>query len=39
MMEHALFMRGLLDPSEGELINTSNDFAIKFNELIEKTNK
>ncbi|HBF5456192.1 TPA: DUF2935 domain-containing protein [Clostridioides difficile] len=38
MMEHALFMRGLLDPSEGELINISNDFAIKFNELIEKTN-
>ena len=31
MMEHALFMRGLLDPSEGELI--------KFNELIEKTNE
>ncbi|MDN9845162.1 DUF2935 domain-containing protein [Clostridioides difficile] len=39
MMEHALFMRGLLDPSEGELINTSNDFTIKFNELIEKTNE
>ncbi|CCL25706.1 DUF2935 domain-containing protein [Clostridioides difficile] len=39
MMEHALFMRGLLDLSEGELINTSNDFAIKFNELIEKTNE
>ncbi|MDV5851087.1 DUF2935 domain-containing protein [Clostridioides difficile] len=39
MMEHALFMRGLLAPSEGELINTSNDFAIKFNELIEKTNE
>ncbi|HBF3063427.1 TPA: DUF2935 domain-containing protein [Clostridioides difficile] len=39
MMEHALFMRGLLDPSESELINTSNDFAIKFNELIEKTNE
>ena len=39
MMEHALFMRALLDPSEGELINTSNDFAIKFNELIEKTNE
>ena len=38
MMEHALFMRGLLDLSEGELINTSNDFAIKFNELIEKAN-
>ncbi|MCC0686156.1 DUF2935 domain-containing protein [Clostridioides sp. ZZV15-6383] len=39
MMEHALFMRGLLDPSEGELINTSNDFAMKFNELIEKANE
>ena len=22
MMEHALFIRGLLDPTEGELINT-----------------
>ncbi len=39
MMEHALFMRGLLDPSEGELINTSNDFAMKFNDLIEKANE
>ncbi|MGX9756236.1 DUF2935 domain-containing protein [Clostridioides difficile] len=39
MMEHALFMRGLLDPSENELINTSNDFAMKFKELIEETNK
>ncbi len=39
MMEHALFMRGLLDPSEGELINTSNDFALKFNKLIEKANE
>ncbi|MER0279627.1 DUF2935 domain-containing protein [Clostridioides difficile] len=39
MMEHALFMRGLLDPSESELINTANEFAIKFNELIEKTNE
>ena len=24
MLEHALFIRGLLDPSEGELINTAN---------------
>ncbi|MCC0629518.1 MULTISPECIES: DUF2935 domain-containing protein [unclassified Clostridioides] len=39
MMEHALFMRGLLDPSEGELINTSNEFAMKFNELIKKANE
>jgi len=27
MMEHALFMRGLLDPSENNLIRTANDFA------------
>ena len=26
-MEHALFIRGLLDPTENDLINTSNDFA------------
>lgn len=30
MMEHSLFIRGLLDPSEGELVNTSNDFANDF---------
>ena len=39
MKEHSLFIRGLLDPSENELINTSNQFAYKFSELIEKTNK
>lgn len=39
MKEHSLFIRGLLDPSENELINTSNQFAYKFCELIEKTNK
>jgi len=27
MMEHALFIRGLLDPTENELITTANDFA------------
>lgn len=36
MMEHALFIRGLLDPSEDKLIDTSNDLANEFNDLIEK---
>lgn len=36
MMEHALFIRGLLDPSEEELINTSNEFADEFKSLIEE---
>ncbi len=36
MLEHALFIRGLLDPSEGELINTANNFAQEYSELIEK---
>ena len=35
MMEHALFIRGLLDPTEGELINTANDFANEYNMLLE----
>ena len=38
MMEHSLFIRGLLDPSEDELINTSKKFANEFSELIQKTN-
>ncbi len=38
MMEHALFIRGLLDPSEYELINTANEFALEFNELIQQLN-
>ena len=37
MLEHALFIRGLLDPTEGELINTANNFAAEYNELIRKT--
>ena len=35
MMEHALFIRGLLDPTEGELINTSNNFAHEYADLLE----
>ncbi|WP_315079289.1 DUF2935 domain-containing protein [uncultured Clostridium sp.] len=37
MMEHALFIRGLLDPSEDELINTSNKFAKEYSDLIKKS--
>lgn len=37
MMEHSLVIRGLLDPAEGELINTSNKFADRFRELIKNT--
>lgn len=37
MMDHSLFIRGLLDPSESELIRASNKFANKFIELIERT--
>lgn len=36
MMEHALFIRGLLDPSEEELISTSDEFADEFESLIEE---
>lgn len=36
MLEHALFIRGLLDPSEGDLINMSNDFAEEYADLLEK---
>ena len=36
MGEHALFIRGLLDPTEGELINTANDFGNEFAELTRK---
>lgn len=35
MMEHALFIRGLLDPTEAELINAANDFAGEYSELLE----
>lgn len=35
MMEHALFIRGLLDPTECELIESSNDFAADYKRLLE----
>lgn len=34
MMEHALFIRGLLDPTEEELIQTSNQFAKDYAKLL-----
>ncbi len=34
MMEHALFIRGLLDPTECDLINTANDFAGEYKDLM-----
>lgn len=37
MMEHSLFIRGLLDPTECELIETANSFAKSFGELLCKT--
>lgn len=37
MEEHALFTRGLLDPSEEDLIKTAHEFAKTFEELLEKT--
>ena len=39
MMEHALFIRGLLDPSEEELIQTADDFAREFEELLAMARK
>lgn len=36
MMEHALFIRGLLDPTEEELINTADDFAKQYKELLQE---
>lgn len=35
MMEHALFIRGLLDPSEEELINMADEFANDYKKLLE----
>ena len=35
MMEHALFIRGLLDPTEVELIETADKFAEEYQELLE----
>lgn len=35
MMEHAMFIRGLLDPSEESLINTADDFAKDYRRLLQ----
>ena len=35
MMEHAFFIRGLLDPSEEELIKTAQNFAMDYKKLLE----
>ncbi|WP_304341527.1 DUF2935 domain-containing protein [Metaclostridioides mangenotii] len=36
MLEHALFIRGMLDPTENDLINTANDFANEYRQLLAK---
>lgn len=38
MMEHAMFIRGLLDPSESELIASADGFAKEYSELLEECN-
>lgn len=38
MMEHAMFIRGLLDPSEAELINTADSFAKNYASLLQSCN-
>lgn len=35
MMEHALFIRGLLDPCEDELIHAADDFVADYKQLLE----
>jgi hypothetical protein len=37
MAEHSKFIRGLLDPSEEELIETANNFANEFDRLVEES--
>ena len=39
MMEHALFIRGLLDPSEEELIDTADGFAEEYKELLQQARR
>lgn len=39
MMEHALFIRGLLDPSEEQLIDTADEFAMDFKKLLAMAKK
>lgn len=37
MMEHAMFIRGLLDPCETDLFNSADKFADEYCELLEKS--
>lgn len=37
MMEHALFIRGLLDPGEEELVNAADGFAADYRQLLESS--
>lgn len=39
MMEHALFIRGLLDPTEEQLIDTADHFATDYKRLLEMARK
>lgn len=39
MMEHALFIRGLLDPTENELIHSADEFSYHYSELLENSQK
>ena len=39
MMEHALFIRGLLDPTEEKLIETADDFAKEYEKLLKMAKK
>lgn len=39
MMEHALFIRGLLDPTEKDLIMAADDFAGNYQELLEEAKR
>lgn len=39
MMEHALFIRGLLDPSEVQLVDTADEFANEYGGLLEMAKK
>lgn len=38
MMEHAMFIRGLLDPSESELIKSADNFANDYAALLQRCN-
>lgn len=39
MMEHAQFIRGLLDPCEVDLFDTANEFAMDFEELLHSSGR